>query len=296
MPIEPPAVSTLPPAPIRGQAGFSAAVAAFLEALPQWGDDVGASGDATYANAQEVFESATEIAAAADLAAASTGLYGRSTSSLTVVPGTKTIHLQSPGAPDLEVNDQVAIILAADPSIRMLGTIATFDGTDDMTVTVVSSGVFGSGVYSSWIVMSAAFLSAGATDEELWAGETDAAVLTPKSLRDAKAWVSLVDGATVTPDGESGRNFTWTIGGNRTLGAITNCGVNDTFLLEITQDGTGSRILAWASGVYYRAGGLPVLSTTAAAKDYLQLRVISVDGSGTATRVVATFLRNPTNA
>lgn len=262
--------------------------------LPESIVGMNAAGLVTFNNAQEVFEKADEIAAAALVATDAAGLVGRSNSPLVVGAGTKNITLLV-AKPNLVVlNKRVVIVQLSDPSIKMFATVSNVTSPTVFTATVVSSGSFGSGSYSSWQIVDAAFFGAAATKEDLWAGVTDAAAPTPKSLREAKAWVALVDGATVTPDGLVGRNFTWTLGGNRLLGAITNCSVNDTFLIEATQDGTGNRILAWAAGVYYRAGGLPKLSTAAGGKDYLQLRVISVNGSGTATRVVVTFIRAPT--
>jgi hypothetical protein len=293
--IEPPEVDDLPDAPNRGDPApvFSADAAAFTGAMPLWGTQMVALAAATYQNALATFEAATEIAGVANLAAASTDMFGRSTSTLTVDPGTKTIRLTDP-AVGFAVNDQVVIVLRADPAIRMLGTIATFDGSDDMTVTVVSGGVFGSGEFSSWIVMSAAFLGDPSSAVDLWEQTSEVVAITPKTFKDAKVFQTLSDGATVTPNGALGRNFNWTIAGNRTLAAITNCAPGDTFLIKITQDGTGSRILAWSSGVYKRAGGLPVLSTAAGAVDYLQLKVIAVDGSNVATLVLATFAKAPT--
>lgn len=206
----------------------------------------------------------------------------------------KNVTLQA-AKPALAVLDKrLVIIQPSDPSIKMFGTITGVTSSTVFAVTVDAEGVFGTGSYDRWTIVDAAFFTSAATKDDLWAGETDAAAVSPKTIRDGKVWVALADGATVTPDGRNGRNFLWTIGGNRALGAITNCSPNDTFLLEITQDGTGNRILAWAGGVYVRAGGLPVLSTAAGAKDYLQLRVITVNGSGTATRVLAQFVRGPT--
>lgn len=263
--------------------------------LPEAIDAQNVENAKSYANAVEVFEKAEEISAAALVAADAAGLVGRSNSPIVVGAGTKNVTLLA-AKPNLVVfNKRVVLVNISDPSIKMFGTITGVTSSTVFALNVVSSGAFGSGSFSSWQVIDAAFYGAAATKEELWAGETDAAGVSPKTLRDGKVWVPLTDGATVTPDGKNGRNFLWTIGGNRTLGAITRCSVNDTFFLEVTQDGTGNRILAWASGVYYRAGGLPKLSTAAGGKDYLQLRVISVDGSGTATRVLVTFIRAPTN-
>ncbi len=263
--------------------------------LPESIDGMNAAGLVTFNNATEVFNRASEIEAAALVATDAAGLVGRSSSPLVVGAGVKTVGLLE-AKPKLAVlNKRVVIVQISDPTIRMFGTISSVTSSSAFAVTVVSSGAFGAGLFSAWQIIDAAFFGAAATKEDLWAGASDAAAPTPKTIRDAKVWVPLIDGATVTPNGLVGRNFTWTIGGNRALAAITNCSPNDTFLLEITQDVTGSRILAWASGVYFRAGGLPVLSTTASGKDYLQLRVITVDGSGTATRVVVTFIRAPTN-
>lgn len=288
------AIPTDPPS-TSDPANFDARADAFLGNFPAFGAQINATATGMNAAAEEMETAVAEISAAALVAADAAGLVGRSISPLVVGAGTKTISLLVAKPSLVVLNRRVVIVQLSDPTIRMFGTISSVTSSSAFTVTVVSSGSFGSGSFSSWQIIDAAFFGAAATKEDLWAGTSDAAAPTPKTFRDAKVWVALVDGATVTPNGLVGRNFTWTIGGNRALAAITNCSPNDTFLLEITQDGTGSRILAWASGVYFRAGGLPVLSTAAAGKDYLQLRVITVDGSGTATRVVVTFIRAPTN-
>lgn len=297
MPTAPTTIPPIPtPVPSTDDPGnFDARADATLGALPPAVDGMNATAVNVYTNATEVFAKAAEIEAAAMVASDAAGLVGRSNSPLVVGAGTKNVGLLE-AKPKLAVlNKRVVIVQLSDPTIRMFGTISSVTSSSAFAVTVVSSGSFGSGTFSAWQIIDAAFFGAAATKEDLWAGTSDAAAPTPKTIRDAKIWVSLGDGPTVTPNGLNGRNFTWTIGGNRALGAITNCSVNDTFLLEITQDGTGNRILAWASGVYYRAGGLAKLSTAAGGKDYLQLRVISVNGSGTATRVLVTFIRAPTN-
>lgn len=293
--VEPPEIDTLPDPPSRGDpaAVFSADAAAFTGAMVPFGAQVNAAAAATYQNALATVEAAVDLAAIVDLAAASTDMFGRSVSLLTVGAGTKTIHLDEP-ADGFAVNDQVLIAQRADPSIRMFGQIATFDGSDDMTVTVVSSGVFGTGSYSSWIVMSAAFLAAAATGAQVLEA-SGAVAMTPESMKDALVPFALTDGPTVTPSGLDGLDFTWPIGGNRTLGAITNTYPGARGQIAITQDATGSRILAWSS-VYKRRGGLPILSTVAASVDYLNYTVKMVNGSGTATLVVVTFDKAPSTS
>lgn len=291
-----------PPPSSADPANFDARADAFLGSFPafqvaanQLADDLNARADDVDAAAAEVEERALEVSAAAMSAANAAGLVGRSISQLVVGPGTKNITLLA-AKPELVVlNRRVVLAQLSDPSIKMFGTISSVTSSSVFAVTVVSSGVFGSGSYSSWSIIDAAFFGSAATKEELWAGTSDASATSPKTFRDARIWVPLTDAATVTPDGRNGRNFTWTIAGNRLLGAITNTAPNDTFLLEITQDATGGRDIAWAAGVYYRAGGLPALSDAPNAKDYLQLRVINVDANGTATRVLAQFVRGPTN-
>lgn len=88
--------------------------------------------------------------------------------------------------------------------------------------------------------------------------------------------VALTDAATIAVDASLGRIYRVTLGGNRTLGAPTNGEDGQEIEFEITQDGTGSRTLALASG----AGGyvLPAaianttLTTTAAALDIIRCR------------------------
>ncbi len=79
---------------------------------------------------------------------------------------------------------------------------------------------------------------------------------------------ALTDGATIAYSVTTKRNATVTLAGNRTLSAITNAVAGDRGSLVITQDGTGTRTLAYAAGWNFPFGA-PELSTAAAAKDTL---------------------------
>lgn len=281
-------------------ANFDARADAFLEALPGFvteanalAADLNDLAEAVDAAADAVAEDAATVEAAAMAAAEAAGLVATSTSTLSVGAGTKTIHFAAAKPLLAVVNKQIVIVQTSDASIKMFATVATAPDSDDITATVVSGGVFGSGSYSSWQIIDAAFFGSAATAAELWAQVTDAAAISPKTVKDAKVWVPLTDGATVTPNGLNGRNFTWTVGGDRTLGAITNCAPGDIFHIWGTQGGGWD--LAWASGVYKRQGGLPTLPQTASQKFHLEIRILSVDGSGTATSALVTFASNPTN-
>ena len=58
---------------------------------------------------------------------------------------------------------------------------------------------------------------------------------------------ALTDGATITPDLAASNNFSVTLAGNRTLANPTNIVAGQSGSVFITQDGTGSRTLAFGS-------------------------------------------------
>ncbi len=99
--------------------------------------------------------------------------------------------------------------------------------------------------------------------------------------------VALSDGATIAVDLSLGNNFSVTLGGSRSLGDPTNVTAGQSGVIVITQDGTGSRTLAYAGTKYKFAGGTaPTLTTTAAAVDVLAYYCES------ATRITVTSLLN----
>lgn len=96
--------------------------------------------------------------------------------------------------------------------------------------------------------------------------------------------VALTDGATITADFAAGNNFSVTLGGNRTLANPTNQTAGQSGVITITQDGTGSRTLAYGSNWKFPQGAAPVLTTTANAVDVLCYYVES------ATRITARLI------
>jgi len=96
----------------------------------------------------------------------------------------------------------------------------------------------------------------------------------------------LTDGATITPDLSDSNNFSVTLGGNRTLANPTNTVAGQSGSIFITQDGTGSRTLAYGSNFDFAGGTAPTLSTTAAAVDRIDYVV------RTATSIHAVFTAN----
>ena len=96
--------------------------------------------------------------------------------------------------------------------------------------------------------------------------------------------VALTDAATVAVDLSLGNFYTLTLGGNRTLGAPTNQTAGQSGVIVITQDGTGSRTLAYNSVWKFPSGTAPTLTTTASAVDVLAYYVES------GTRITARLL------
>ena len=97
---------------------------------------------------------------------------------------------------------------------------------------------------------------------------------------------ALTDGATITADFAAANNFSVTLGGNRTLANPSNQTAGQSGCIWITQDGTGSRTLAYGSQWDFTGGTAPTLSTAAAAVDCL---VYAVQSS---TKITATLVTN----
>jgi len=100
-------------------------------------------------------------------------------------------------------------------------------------------------------------------------------VLTTDKVWSSAETVGLTDAATIALDMSTFINATVTLGDNRTLGNPTNPKVGQSGFIAITQDGTGSRTLAYASNWEFANGVAPTLSTAASTKDVLFYQVLS---------------------
>jgi len=81
------------------------------------------------------------------------------------------------------------------------------------------------------------------------------------------AWSMLTDAATIATDASLSNNFKVTLGGNRIMGAPTSLRNGQVLVYRVTQDGTGSRTLTWASIFAWPSGTAPTLSTAAGKVD-----------------------------
>jgi hypothetical protein len=89
---------------------------------------------------------------------------------------------------------------------------------------------------------------------------------------------ALTDGSTITPDFALANNYSVTLGGNRTLANPTNLTAGQSGSIFISQDGTGSRTLAYGSQYDFAGGTAPTLSTAASAVDRIDY-VVRTTGS-----------------
>lgn len=89
---------------------------------------------------------------------------------------------------------------------------------------------------------------------------------------------ALTDAATITPDFAASNNFSVTLGGNRTLANPSNLTAGQSGSIFISQDGTGSRTLAFGSQFDFAGGTAPTLSTAASAVDRIDY-VVRTTGS-----------------
>ncbi|MBH0113255.1 DUF2793 domain-containing protein [Novosphingobium sp. YJ-S2-02] len=99
---------------------------------------------------------------------------------------------------------------------------------------------------------AATFTPASATD--VWSGEDQTKVLTPKSLFDSAAAQVLTDAPTIVMDLASGLNFEVTLSANRALANPTNAKPGQSGTVVVKQDGSGSRTLSFGSNWRFPGG------------------------------------------
>lgn len=113
-----------------------------------------------------------------------------------------------------------------------------------------------------------------ATDAEVRSAASNQ-VLTADLIESASALVTLTDASTIALDWDAGINRALTITDNRTLGNPTNGQPGTWRTIIITQDGTGSRTLAYDTQYKFPGGTEPVLTTAAASVDVLNILCVT---------------------
>lgn len=126
---------------------------------------------------------------------------------------------------------------------------------------------------SAWATPS---LASGnlAVASDVWTGTSTSKAVTPDALQDAAVPTALTSSTSITPDFNAGLNFTLTLAHNTTLQNPSNAQVGDSGVIEITQDGSGSKTMAYGTNWKF-PGGAPVLSTAAGSIDCLAYFVVA---------------------
>ena len=113
-----------------------------------------------------------------------------------------------------------------------------------------------------------------------WAAAGDASLDTAQTFTKGQRGeiTALADGATITPDFADSNNFSVTLAGNRTLANPSNLTAGQSGSIFVTQDGSGSRTLAYGSYWDFVGGTAPTLTTTASKIDRIDY-VVRTTGS-----------------
>lgn len=106
---------------------------------------------------------------------------------------------------------------------------------------------------------------------------------TPFTAQQYFTLATLTDAANISWTVSSGQKAKVTLGGNRTMNAVTGAVEGATYFLWVIQDATGSRTLSWtttgAGSFDFGASGAPTLTTTASKADLLTFEAISIGGT-----------------
>jgi len=156
----------------------------------------------------------------------------------------------------------------ADDSVNASKLNVTGDGTSGQALTSDADGSM------TWVTVQAYDADTAKTD-----------VVQTFTTAQRGAITALVDDVTITPDMDDTNNFSVTLGGNRTLANPTNITVGQVGSIFVSQDGTGSRTLAYGSYWDFIAATAPVLTTTASAVD----RIDYVVRTATSIQAVVTL-------
>ena len=153
-----------------------------------------------------------------------------------------------------------------DGTYTMTAVKITGGSITGITDLAVADGGTGASSFTSGALLKGAGTSAITTAT---AGTDYPGLATAQSFTAAQrgSITALTDGATITPDFALANNFSVTLGGNRTLANPTNLTAGQSGSIFISQDGTGSRTLAYGSYYDFAGGTAPTLSTAASAVD-----------------------------
>jgi hypothetical protein len=186
---------------------------------------------------------------------------------------------------DADISNTAAItgtkIVAGTTSVR-----GTLQLTDSISSTSTTTAATPNSVKSAYDLANAALPKAGGTMAGTIAFAAGQTISGYAALDTAQTWTkgqraevtALTDATTIAVDFSDSNNFSVTLGGNRTLGNPTNQVAGQSGSIFVTQDGTGSRTLAYSSDWEFAGGTAPTLSTAASSVDRIDY-IVRASGS-----------------
>ena len=163
--------------------------------------------------------------------------------------GTVTLTVNASTA-SVPVQDEGGQVVAAPTALNFVGAGVTASDVSGVATITIPGGS-----------------TSKATTSQIRTGTADV-YIDPQGIDNAQAYVPLTDSATISLDINTGRNFTVTLGGNRTLAAPTNATVGRSGTIEVVQDATGSRTLTFDTVYKFVGGTAPTLTTVANNRDF----------------------------
>lgn len=180
--------------------------------------------------------------------------------------GTGTMTVDTPGAEVLILPDgSTASTGSFSVAIGGFGVVVC-DGASWMTFAIESAHIPASTTTQGPVVYATA---------AQYRANTPLRALDNNDVWASADYVALTNAATIAVDMSAGYNFSITVNANQTLGNPSNTKNGQTGAILVTQDGTGSRTLAYSANWDFAAGAAPTLSTAPNARDVLFYQVIS---------------------
>lgn len=186
---------------------------------------------------------------------------------------------------DADINASAAIsgskIVAGTTSV--VGVVQLTDSTSSTSTTTAATP---NAVKSAYDLANAALPKSGGTMTGAITFAAGQTISGYGAIDTAQTWTkgqraevtALTDAATIAVDFADSNNFSVTLGGNRTLGNPSNQVAGQSGSIFVTQDGTGSRTLAYSSDWEFAGGTAPTLSTAASAVDRIDY-IVRASGS-----------------
>jgi len=193
-------------------------------------------------------------------------------------------------------NVATSVAMSGDVTISNTGATTVISGTtsvagklqltDSISSTSTTTAATPNAVKSAYDLANAALPKSGGTMTGAITFAAGQTISGYGAIDTAQTWTkgqraevtALTDAATIAVDFADSNNFSVTLGGNRTLGNPTNQVAGQSGSLFVTQDGTGSRTLAYSSDWEFAGSTAPTLSTAANAVDRIDY-IVRASGS-----------------